>query len=67
MNVDEIHIDEVSVDEFMEKYEIPSKPCVINGAVTIGRQRRTGPLTNCTRTIKPSSEWEKTMMATPCE
>ena len=31
LNVEEININDVSVEEFMERFEIPSLPCIING------------------------------------
>lgn len=32
-NIGTIHIDDVGVDEFMEKYEVPSVPVIIDGVV----------------------------------
>jgi len=32
LNVETINYNDVSVEEFMERFEVPSKPCIINGA-----------------------------------
>jgi len=32
LNVETINYNDVSIEEFMEWFEIPSKPCLINGA-----------------------------------
>lgn len=31
MNVERVHIDDLSVEDFMEKYEKPSKPVILQG------------------------------------
>lgn len=32
LNVETINYEDVSVEEFMERFEVPSIPCIINGA-----------------------------------